>query len=110
MTKRVSRNAPSESFSPRGRRRDDIVLLGLEIPDFQMLRYQSQEKHGHNRCRAAQQVLEIVNSNEITYHKSDLTEPIFKPTETQRLLPADDSTTRELYTYSNSCRLEFASR
>ena len=110
MKKAIWKVAPWGDFAFRGGRQDQLVLLGLENPDFLPLQHLLQDRFGGRGWVTMRDVLEFVRSDETLYHDSQVKTPVLKPMEKQDLLQVKDGTRKRRYTYPDGCRIKFKPR
>lgn len=110
MKKAIWKVAPWGDFAFRGARRDQMVLLGLETPDYQPLQHQLLVRYGDQGWVTVEDVLEFVKSDATIYHDSQVKKPALKPMEKQGLLRVDESTRMRKWTYPPGCQIRFGSR
>ena len=110
MKKAIWKVAPWGDFTFRGGRQDQLVLLGMETPDFLPLQHVLQDRFGGRGWVSTRDVLEFVRSDETVYHDTQVKKPVLKPMEQQGLLQVKGGTRKRLYTYPDGCRIKFAPR
>ena len=110
MKKAIWKVAPWGDFAFRGGSQNQLVLLGLETPDFLPLQHLLQDRFGGRGWVSIRDVLEFVRSGETIYHDSQVKTPVLKPMEKQDLLRVKDGTRKKRYTYPDGCRIKFEPR
>ena len=107
MKKAIWKIAPSGDFSFRGRTADQLVMLGVAEPDFNVLADALYCRFAGEGWVTIKEVLDFVRSDKTMFHDNQVKKPVLKPMEKTGRIGVDRRTRQRRFTYPKGCRIQF---